>query len=281
MTLKAIKVLAEFQWGFSVRVAGTSAASLVYSIPPPTTLVGAFMKALAQYLTDKGVSNLGESYLEGHRLVSSAEKARKIIKAATARYIPETTVPLDHGDILRMERGPYTRWKDDISRWFGISAFGKVYYPRGLIEIIYVIDLREIEKVFKVKLEDKDLFKALWNITWIGSKEGIVTVKDVELGSIEPVVTITKPLYHYFPKVAILEEGISGSYIITMMPRLDVRAYTFGELAITQLLEEYIIPAKSLRPFIPDAVYVTKLSNSGIAYKCAFRGEEIFVIWRK
>ena len=64
-----------FAWGFSIKVPKEAKAQSAYSIPPPTTLIGAVCRYLAFS------QGLGEA-------VIYEEKRKKVMASAVSRYAP-------------------------------------------------------------------------------------------------------------------------------------------------------------------------------------------------
>ena len=129
----ALKVEGEFHWGFSVRLAGASAAARSYLVPPPTTLLGALARNLftTEALMIKG------------RVTSSTINLLRAVKVATFKYLEGKeffSLPVPFIDIIRTSRIPYLRTthRREKERWFGVSGFGRIYAPSSKFNVLYI-----------------------------------------------------------------------------------------------------------------------------------------------
>jgi len=170
-----IRVNFTFSWGFSVKVPKEAKAQSAYSIPPPTTLIGAVCKNLAH------VKNVGETIMENKKLASAASKYSKMFRAAAAFYDTnekmlgkywEDPIRYQIAQFQRKERRGLPDYR------FNIIPSGKIYFPNGRIVAGFLISEEVAEELLGESWET-DLEQACYTITCLGSKESIVAVDDV------------------------------------------------------------------------------------------------------
>ncbi|BBD73575.1 type I-A CRISPR-associated protein Cas5 [Sulfodiicoccus acidiphilus] len=216
------KVRLKLHWGFSVAVPRASKAKAAFPLPPPTTLVGALSYGLWR----------GKDYTPDGKGSPASELHGKVYGAAR---FGDGTYGVYIEDVVRNVvsyfQKPERRSKREYT--FGIVPTGKVY-SSGELVVVYLSS----------QLSTGQLEKLSWSLVRVGSKEGLVSVEDVELGEasrVEGEVT-TK---FYFPSYLAHEES----------PFL--RQVTFWEGGVVWGEEgkdvNYLIP---LRPFPLESVEV-------------------------
>ncbi len=167
-----------FHWGFWARAPIFSARQPTMSLPPPTTLVGALARGVAQLARARGVP-VPEVILRGG--VYEVPLAPDIAKCIAAVYyrvlegVVTTAV-----DKTRYFQAPYIRGEnlEDRSQWFGVRDVGKAYAPGVTAEAAFLIDA-------DCPLKPKELAVAAHSITRIGPAEGVVAVERVSFTPLE------------------------------------------------------------------------------------------------
>lgn len=298
--MMALLVKGVFHWGFSVRLITESAAAQWYPVPPPSTLIGAlaYGVSLAKGLPEceiRGVEHGSASSRGGKKrqepgevILSGAARLLNVVRWATFAFSDELSVggrsaAVGCSDFIRAFRLIYRRkerheWEDK-DMWFGIGAHGKVYACGTGFKALYIIDEVQAERK---GLSAEDLCKAAFSIVRFGAKEGLVSVRDVELtDSIE----VLKPnevdelsVEYYFPRE--LAEAYSGAEIVAL-PKLRVDLMEFRPERPPALHdhEEYLVPEGL--GFIARAgkIRVRKLSQRGVALRAKFgAGSETVIV---
>jgi len=265
----ALKVEGEFHWGFSIRFAGASASAHAYIVPPPTTLIGAIARNLVN----------SETSIFENKIYSSAMKLLSIFKVMTFRYLKgdgeQIPLPIPFTDIIKASRIPYIRieHRKRKEQWFGISGFGRIYAPATKFNLLYVVDY---EKLKQMNYNEEDLKKAALSMTNIGSKEGMTSIQNVEVGTVEEVKNeIVCSFYVPFDIV----ERAKGSYTLVDLPYPDKYWYVFrGAVRPFKYHRKFLIPAR-LIVFMDPCEVELKISKKGVCFKCSFPKEEIFIAW--
>jgi len=193
-------IKAEYHWGYWIRVPYSSKLQLSLPLPPPTTLLGALVSGLVREGLLKGPDG---GKLFGEMLVTNIKAGRReridlrspasllddaLITASAAlsdeRYAFITEDVNKYVTLLFQAKTMEKVGEESVPRRYlpkyrtGSICCGKIYYPSGPIETAYLFDLAKLENVM-----DGDpahaLEMAAWNISRIGSKESIVTIKKV------------------------------------------------------------------------------------------------------
>ncbi|QKR00723.1 type I-A CRISPR-associated protein Cas5 [Metallosphaera tengchongensis] len=176
------KVRLKLHWGFSVSVPLAAKAKPSFFLPPPSTLKGAL--SFSKY---RGVDTVGGR--------SPASEFEDVL--AFARFSDDTVASYSE-DVVRnvvlLFQRPERR--EDRTYWFNIVPTGKVLSPAGEIVSVFVTN-----KFTKKELEDMG-----WSIMRLGSKEGLVSVEEVETGEAKAVSGKVSTKY-YFPATAAVEES--------------------------------------------------------------------------
>ncbi|GBC71631.1 hypothetical protein HRbin02_01416 [Candidatus Calditenuaceae archaeon HR02] len=267
-----------FAWGFSVKAPKEAKAQSAYSVPPPTTLIGAVSKHLSSS------SGLGETVVyqvsKKEVIASAASRFSSVFRAASAFY--------DNERSGRFPLGKY--WEDQIRYQvlqfqkptrrglpqfrFNLIPAGKVYFPGGEMVVGLLGSEEEVRKTigdqWAVKLRD-----ACYAVTSIGSKEGIVEVEEVEvMESLSPISGEFET--RFYQRMDLIEEvleidygsapyGLAGAYV----ERFWEMGYGWG---VQQRPVEYIVPGRRdpvtscrirVRPTRNAAVYL--VGKDGIA----------------
>jgi CRISPR-associated protein Cas5a/b/c len=190
-------------WGFVVRVPGTTAAQPALSLPPPTTVVGAFSNPVLELL--KPVKDVkrkrGETLYQvfdcilGSTLAAGFALARENGGATGIAVIEEVSrivgAPYktggEAGRIKVAGKGPREFLKA-VGIMLPVQALGVAYAPAALADIVWVADAERLATCLGVKVEELygDLGKVVtWGVSRLGSKEGIVVVIQGHHGSPE------------------------------------------------------------------------------------------------
>ncbi|WP_460126103.1 hypothetical protein [Stetteria hydrogenophila] len=176
----------KLHWGFITRQLGASAAQLAYVLPPPPTVVGAFMNPLARIL------GLGEELNRkagpaGGRAMGCALAATL---AASAGLQPGSRVGVavhaepsritaslykTGGDYARALREPIYLASD---RLLPVQAVGAASAPGGSVVLAWLLDLGKLSECLGTELGLRDLKAAAWSVYRLGSREGLVSVED-------------------------------------------------------------------------------------------------------
>lgn len=190
-------------WGFVVRVPGTTAAQPALSLPPPTTVVGAFSNPVLELL--KPVKDVkrrrGETLYQvfdcilGSTLAAGFALARENGGATGIAVIEEVSrivgAPYKTGgEVGRIKvagKGP-REFLEAVGIMLPVQALGVAYAPAALADIVWVADAERLATCLGVKVEELygDLGRVVtWGVSRLGSKEGIVVVIQGHHGSPE------------------------------------------------------------------------------------------------
>jgi len=207
-------------WGFAIRYKGTSASQPAYILPPPTTIIGAYAQAILRILgtSDKiEIKKRGEgrvlSRLMNAFIESTKTASAGVIGSIGLSYHQEisrivASMYKGGGEISRMYRVPFSAefYKDAIPRIFPVQAVGVVYSPGAKLRLLWIFDLdvllhelsRNGTRLSKEEFDDIAEI-AKFNITRIGSKEGIAALEEsnyvTEVKIIEKDKTVRSLLY--------------------------------------------------------------------------------------
>lgn len=153
-------------WGFAARLQPQSKMRLALKYPPPTTLIGALA-----YPFIRSKDNRVEVLQRNKRTISAADSIRGKFIDVAASFSEE---PLIYGDYLRIHRF-YKGRVDKAITAFPVSL--SYSSGKGIADIAYIT-----EKA------DKDLERAAWGITRLGSRESVVSTEFVYVGRAEEKV---------------------------------------------------------------------------------------------
>ncbi|AEB95257.1 type I-A CRISPR-associated protein Cas5a [Metallosphaera cuprina] len=186
MTLTFSKVKVRLHWGFSVAYPATSKAKRSTILPPPTTLIGAL-----SYGEYRGVDSLDfpSSPAEAFNSESKASSQPEKVICAAARFDDDSAVTYSE-DVIRNVTSYFQKpeRRNDERYIFNIVPTGKVYGPNATLRLVYVTTIPP----------DK-LYRLSWSIVRLGSKEGLVSVEDVEVGEAKETSGNLETKY-YFPE---------------------------------------------------------------------------------
>jgi CRISPR-associated protein Cas5a/b/c len=222
----AVLVKLKAPYGISVYQPQASTTAPTYTLPPPTTLIG----ALAYPYLRKSI-NL-EVEVVGGKLYSPARRLlNKVIYASAGAggYFRSR-------DIERIFQVIYMRKKhwDKSEMFYSVGVRGVTYYLNEDIYGLYIIS-------------DPSLLNYVYGIVRLGRKESIVIVEDVIIEKLENVVRAVDKgsftTFFYFPTrvAAYCPEG--NAYTLRM-PKLSEVNFTSTKLPET---EEYCIPYREIQ----------------------------------
>ncbi len=217
--MKAILVKAILVWGFSIKYPGQSAAQEAFPYPLPSTLLGALASGYARL---KGLpEKTGEKESSTVRLLDMVRYVTACMRGYGVKQLdPQRNVVIG---FQRKERRKNPRY------WHGLQAMGKVYALKTRLHILYLVGEKHVE----------ELAKAAWNIVYIGGKESLVNVEDVELHVIE-VLDEDYGETCYMTPAEIVEEPPENGLKISFWDWRDRRSYQYGQTP--RLVKEYYIP---------------------------------------
>ena len=190
--LDALLVVYRVHWGFSSRAPWGSVVQPSYLLPPPTTILGAFAKALhsldrleAGEFTHTGILASGAAkileYLGDKWLVTAAWLSPVVKTGVLIRYFngPYQSFKTRHEDIIETL---------NVSELFGPYKLGYTVSPHGLLAVL-------------VSPCRSELLEAALHISRLGSKESFV----------DPVATYR----------AVLEEGVKMEGVSPWLTPMD------------------------------------------------------------
>lgn len=190
-------------WGFVVRIPGTTAAQPALSLPPPTTVVGAFSNPILELLKPvREVKRRREETLyqvfdcilaltlaAGFALAKENRRAVGIAVIKEVSRIIGAPYKTGHEEakIKTAGKGP-REFLEAVGTMLPAQALGVAYAPAALADIVWVADAERLATCLGVKVGELygDLGKvAVWGVSRLGSKEGIVAVLQGHYGSPE------------------------------------------------------------------------------------------------
>ena len=170
-------------WGFIVRQLGASAAQLAYILPPPPTVVGAFLNPLARIL------GLGEEVSPkagpaGSRAMRCALQATLAASAGLTGTVGVTvsSEPSRISAALYKTGGDYSKAVRQppylaADRLLPVQAEGYAASPGAKLTIAWLLDSNIFTQCLKTEVSIKELELAAWSVYRIGSREGIASVE--------------------------------------------------------------------------------------------------------
>ncbi len=177
-------------WGFIVRQVGSSAAQLAYVMPPPGTVVGAFMNPLARIL-DVGDGDKGRT---ARRVTNRAmECAIRSTLAASAGISPDSKIGLvSYEEPSRLLAGVYKTGgdyqsairspiHDAVARLMPVQAVGSTSGPTAKLTLAWAVDVETLSRCINKEIGRDDLVSAAWSVYRLGSREGIVSIAGAEV----------------------------------------------------------------------------------------------------
>ncbi len=261
--LKGLVVDGIFSWGYSIRAAYTSAASQSYPLPPPTTLVGALAAAYAR------IKKLPEVSVRNNEIYSRVADILSDVLWATIR-IPKYAIM--HSDLSRLARAHYLRatHRRDASKWFGVSSLGKVY-SNSPFRITYI-----------VRQDTKLPLEVLGRcIISLGSKEGLVHIKDVRVVKAEVIKErhdIKTPYYTLRKLIIDYDEG-TGT-IVKMPPYPPPQSYyrVRNVSGITRVHDDYVAPLMEGPVLTGRNIRVLEVSENALVLKLVVNNDVEYII---
>lgn len=170
--MEYLKVRLRLHWGYSVSLPSTTKTKPSHILPPPTTLLGAL--SLRRYRgKEEGIPQIPREF----RGITATAKFGDGTRTTYMEDIVRNVILLWQ----RKDR------RTDVTYWYGAIPTGRVYSPNGELVAVF---LGEGVSSFE---EDA------WGIQRIGSKEGIVSVEEVEKGKAEPLGKGNYETEYYFP----------------------------------------------------------------------------------
>ncbi len=261
--LKALIVDGVFNWGYSIRAAFTSAASQPYPLPPPTTLVGALAAAYAR------IKKLPEVTVRNSELYSRVVDVLSDVVWATIRVARYAVM---YSDMCKLARAHYLRatHRRDVSKWFGVSSLGKVY-TSSPFRIIYLVK-RDTELPLEV------LGRCIISL---GSKEGLVHIKDVRVAEAEVIKEKHDIRTPYYTLRRLIVDYDESTGTIVKMPAYPPPQsyYRVREVSgITRVHEDYVAPFMEGPVLTGRSVHVTEVTDDAQVLKIAMDSDVEYVI---
>ncbi len=273
--MMALCIKARLCWGFSIKTPMVSKTQHAFSIPPPTTIIGAVTRRLAMM---KGFGEVVHLTGESDVLASPTELFKKIFRSASA-YIMESEDGPRLGkyweDIVRYQIFKFQKpnRRMDPALRYNIVPSGKVYMPSGLINFGLLVREDYAEEILGKDWETI-IIEAAYSVTNIGSKESIVSIEDVSLEKTVKIDREYKTRY-YHPKRLVTDVlsvdpapyALEGTYIERFW-KID---YLWG---VEPDGEEYIVPGS--RDPIISCLMKIRLVSDAEAYKIGDDGLAVF-----
>ncbi|RLE64303.1 MAG: hypothetical protein DRJ38_05810 [Thermoprotei archaeon] len=248
--VKALRVVLELHWGYSVKHPFFSASQPSFRFPPPTTLIGALVFAIAS--RRNGVEILAES--DG--LYSYTAGLLNDVPWATCRVLNiDPRLLIETRDLSRVLIAPYVR-SDNVypgSQYlWAVQTHGKVYAPILTLDVVYMVKGSSV----------KDIARYAWGITRAGTKESIVSVRSVELLDINTIVDNIVETNYGFPRS--LAEPVKGVYTETRLPIPSREWYRLGAVRDANLfLDDYVMPVDVVTVRIRDIGIALRVGDVG------------------
>ncbi len=155
----------------AIRSVPQSKMRMAYHYPPPGTLVGALSYPLLHLKNSRK-----EVIYEGKNFKSAAEEVLPFVKWAT---VSVSERPKVYGTLLKINR----LYRGSVDSGVTSMPFSLNYGVKDhKLTVIYLIDCEVLQK-YGYTL--KEVERAVWGITRIGSRESIVSVENVEMGRAE------------------------------------------------------------------------------------------------
>lgn len=221
-----------FSWGHMIRPPYQSGGGQALPYPPPTTLIGALA---APYLR---LREPVEIIYHDKKAYSPAAKLLDIVSYAVMGY-PKPCVT-EIIDINKYYSYAYLRpkYKKDERFWSAAIGTGKIYSPSNAV-IAYIVEQEYGE----------ELAKAAWGITRIGSKEGLVSVRNVKLVKKPTVIEEQKTISTIFPTPLNIVEPRENCRIIYFW-KIMREAYTsYMPKEYEEYLDKYVVPEFTSRVY--------------------------------
>ncbi|MCS7110116.1 MAG: type I-A CRISPR-associated protein Cas5a [Candidatus Caldarchaeum sp.] len=252
-----------FAWGFSVKVPKEAKSQAAFSLPPPTTIIGAVTRGLAVE------EHRGEIVEKDGKLISAAAEFLEIFKSASA-FVDVRAIQSKEAALGKYSEDPIRyqihqfqkpdRRKSPDHRYNIIQA-GKIYSPSMSLVLGLIGDEKNAEKKLGFDWRRK-IEKACYGVTYVGAKESIVSVEDVVVDASPRRLTGDFRTRFYHPRHVVKEVvkvepslwTLGGTYV----ERFWRWEYEWGE---EPPLEEYLVPGNR-EPVLSN--YVVLKTTPGI-----------------
>ena len=255
-----IRVLMELLWGYSVRIAPQGKGRTAYRLPPPTTFLGAYIAGIQQVLGDTR-----EVIIEGHGKKASYYSAAELYKD----IFDDVFIKVEdfngkiYGEPIKQVYIYRGSVRDNVITMPG------VFHQSGLFNVIYII---KDDAMSSIGLSKEDLERGAWAITRLGTKEGIIIVKDVNIVQLTEDIAREGVTQHSF----YLQEGIElppmASYWAERVIHWKSRGFRFGDYS--EAKKEIIIYPREPLMFLSDTeVEVFRLETSDEVLIRTLRGD--------
>lgn len=187
MKLFTTTITVKVHYGYSIRTYPASASQKSFTIPPPTTIIGALAYAYAS------INNMNREYstVEIPFTTYTAEFIEEYGINYSAVHLPERIY--EHNiQTIRYFTMPVQSPRTDVKKF---SKNLKVAEMFGPVQIGYIV-CPTLLLTFIV-ISEKPIPKAIaWSVLRLGSKESIVSVQSVYQEEVEPVKTTEDTIIH-------------------------------------------------------------------------------------
>ena len=173
-----VRVDLKLHWGFWARPSIFSARQPTMSVPPPTTIVGAFARGLASLYRAMGLAVPEYAYVGGAPRVPLAPELGRCTDAVYFRILAGAVrVNIDKN---RFFQAPYIREENlgEREQWFAVRDLGKAYAPAAAAEAALLVD---VDCLADMGVEPAWLVAAGASLTRLGPTEGVVSPVKAEL----------------------------------------------------------------------------------------------------
>lgn len=257
----------EFSWGFQTRIAGLSKTSPSFYYPPPTTILGAISESIAKEY------NIGE--LKGKEILVKLSENLLAIGLRPINCTPIKYEDLNRIISVKVTSGTLYPDPKNLTKSFDSPAVGKTIFSvfdnnAPTLRIFLVLKSQELSLGGKNIVFKSDF---LWGIHRIGSKEGVVSVSNVEYLSKVDIIKGDIETNYSFPRLHnlkllkdIVKRWDLENYInpFSIKTHIPIKDYSLGEN-----FTDYMIPIKVSA--YSDPLYYVAV-NGGVA--CYSFGDE-------
>ncbi len=249
--VKALRIVIELHWGYSVKHPFFSASQPSFRFPPPTTLIGALAFAIAS-------REIGtEILVEKDGLYSYTAELLDDIPWVAYRFLSiDPACIAETRDLTRVLIAPYVR-RDNVYPGspyvWAVQIHGKVYAPATEIEILYIVRDSIAGKAAR----------CAWGIARLGTKESIASVRSVELLEVGTVASDVIETSYSFARS--LAEPIEGVYTVSRLPIPSREWYRLGAVRDpSRYLDDYVVPRAMVRARVTERGAALKVGSLGI-----------------
>jgi len=244
--VKALRVIIEFHWGYSIKYPMFSASQPSFKFPPPTTLLGALSASLVY------CEEATEVFADGDRLYSYAAKILDVAPWVTFRFtgIEDLGFLLETRDLTRTLIAQYVRSDNvyPLSPYvWAVQTHGKIYAPTIALDVVYLAREEATKRIAR----------CAWGITRVGTKESIVSVRSIDILDVKLATGETVETQYSFNRA--LAEPIAGEYVTSRLPVPDREWFRLGEVRDpSRFMDEFVIPK-------PGSPVKARVKNGGVA----------------